>query len=212
MLTAGLKLACWGADSHMDHDCLQDLETHQIHMFYEAVGLMIGAETSPEKREEYLVCSCLLEVCAPAHHLPEVLRIGLTVLLVRSTLESSYFHFHSVTDAADVAAEHHMAADHRTGRPVSRRPEAARGVCDSLTLIHDSCAEIVVTHRKEGDTDEQTKVVNLRILRSCRWCEMFKTYCRPTAAWCPHSGHHSSARCPSSMWTCSTSIGMLDVM
>lgn len=34
---------------------IQDLETHQIHMFYEAVGLMIGAETSPERRDEYLV-------------------------------------------------------------------------------------------------------------------------------------------------------------
>ena len=31
-------------------------------MFYEAVGLMIGAETSPENREEYLVRSCLLRV------------------------------------------------------------------------------------------------------------------------------------------------------
>lgn len=35
---------------------IQDLETHQIHMFYEAVGLMIGAEVDPKKREEYLVC------------------------------------------------------------------------------------------------------------------------------------------------------------
>lgn len=34
---------------------IQDLETHQIHMFYEAVGLMAGAEPSPPKREEYLV-------------------------------------------------------------------------------------------------------------------------------------------------------------
>ena len=34
---------------------IQDLETHQIHMFYETVGLMIGAETNPDKREEYLV-------------------------------------------------------------------------------------------------------------------------------------------------------------
>lgn len=36
---------------------IQDLETHQIHMFYETVGLMIGAETVPEKRDEYLVRS-----------------------------------------------------------------------------------------------------------------------------------------------------------
>jgi hypothetical protein len=38
---------------------IQDLETHQIHMFYEAVGLMIGAETSPERRDEYLVRSIM---------------------------------------------------------------------------------------------------------------------------------------------------------
>ena len=34
---------------------IQDLETHQIHMFYEAVGLMIGADTSRDKQEHYLV-------------------------------------------------------------------------------------------------------------------------------------------------------------
>lgn len=32
-----------------------DLESHQIHMFYEAVGLMISAESDPKKREAYLV-------------------------------------------------------------------------------------------------------------------------------------------------------------
>ena len=36
---------------------IQDLETHQIHMFYETVGLMISAETVPEKRDEYVVRS-----------------------------------------------------------------------------------------------------------------------------------------------------------
>lgn len=33
---------------------IQDLETHQIHMFYEAVGLMISADTEPKRRDEYL--------------------------------------------------------------------------------------------------------------------------------------------------------------
>lgn len=33
---------------------IQDLETHQIHMFYEAVALMTCAEASATKREEYL--------------------------------------------------------------------------------------------------------------------------------------------------------------
>jgi exportin-1 len=33
---------------------IQDLETHQIHMFYEAVGLMISADTDAKRRDEYL--------------------------------------------------------------------------------------------------------------------------------------------------------------
>lgn len=33
---------------------IQDLEQHQIHMFYEAVGIMIGAEPDANKRDEYL--------------------------------------------------------------------------------------------------------------------------------------------------------------
>lgn len=33
---------------------IQDLEQHQIHMFYEAVGIMISAEHDAKKREEYL--------------------------------------------------------------------------------------------------------------------------------------------------------------
>lgn len=39
---------------------IQDLETHQIHMFYEAVGLMIGADTTRENQEHYLVRSTML--------------------------------------------------------------------------------------------------------------------------------------------------------
>ena len=34
---------------------IQHLESHQIHMFYEAVGLMVGAEHLESKRNEYLV-------------------------------------------------------------------------------------------------------------------------------------------------------------
>lgn len=33
---------------------IQDLETHQIHMFYEAVGLMISADTDAKRRDDYL--------------------------------------------------------------------------------------------------------------------------------------------------------------
>lgn len=35
-------------------DIIQDLQPHQIHTFYEAVGLMIGAESEANKRDEYL--------------------------------------------------------------------------------------------------------------------------------------------------------------
>ena len=40
---------------------IHDLETHQIHMFYEAVGLMISADSDKQRREQYLVrCACLI--------------------------------------------------------------------------------------------------------------------------------------------------------
>lgn len=35
-------------------DIIQDLQPHQIHTFYEAVGLMIGAESDQAKRDDYL--------------------------------------------------------------------------------------------------------------------------------------------------------------
>lgn len=35
-------------------DTIKDLELHQIHMFYEAVGIMIAAEADRKKQEEYL--------------------------------------------------------------------------------------------------------------------------------------------------------------
>lgn len=35
-------------------DIIQDLQVYQIHSFYESVGLMIGAESDPSKRQEYL--------------------------------------------------------------------------------------------------------------------------------------------------------------
>ena len=48
---------------------IQDLETHQIHMFYETVGLMISAETVPEKRDEYVVRARPARACGTAHRL-----------------------------------------------------------------------------------------------------------------------------------------------
>lgn len=47
---------------------IQDLETHQIHMFYEAVGLMISADSDAKRREQYLVC-CRLPSCSPVYWL-----------------------------------------------------------------------------------------------------------------------------------------------
>ena len=42
---------------------IQDLETHQIHMFYEAVGLMLSADVNREKQEQYLVSVCFALYC-----------------------------------------------------------------------------------------------------------------------------------------------------
>lgn len=42
---------------------IQDLETHQIHMFYEAVGLMIGADANPDKQRHYLASPLMLSHC-----------------------------------------------------------------------------------------------------------------------------------------------------
>ncbi len=48
---------------------IQDLETHQIHMFYEAVGLMISADSDAKRREQYLVrCGPLLPVSDCMHN------------------------------------------------------------------------------------------------------------------------------------------------
>lgn len=55
---------------------IQDLETHQIHMFYEAVGLMIGADTTREKQEHYLVCILsLYSLFNPGSHATTLLQI-----------------------------------------------------------------------------------------------------------------------------------------
>lgn len=45
---------------------IQDLETHQIHMFYEAVGLMISADSDAKRREQYLVSHFFLERSWPS--------------------------------------------------------------------------------------------------------------------------------------------------
>jgi hypothetical protein len=47
---------------------IQDLETHQIHMFYEAVGLMIGADATREKQDHYLVSHHVVSHHAVSHH------------------------------------------------------------------------------------------------------------------------------------------------
>ncbi len=47
---------------------IQDLETHQIHMFYEAVGLMIGADATREKQDHYLVSHHVVSHHVVSHH------------------------------------------------------------------------------------------------------------------------------------------------
>jgi hypothetical protein len=46
---------------------IQDLETHQIHMFYEAVGLMISADSDKQRREQYLVRAVHAALCTLRH-------------------------------------------------------------------------------------------------------------------------------------------------
>lgn len=36
-------------------DIVTDLQPHQVQSFYESVGLMIGAEPEPTRRDEFLV-------------------------------------------------------------------------------------------------------------------------------------------------------------
>ena len=52
---------------------IQDLEQHQIHMFYETVGLMISADDQEPRRKEYLVrlpalhtWCCTADACSAA--------------------------------------------------------------------------------------------------------------------------------------------------
>ena len=47
---------------------IQDLETHQIHMFYEAVGLMISADADTKRRDQYLVSPISLSLPMPARN------------------------------------------------------------------------------------------------------------------------------------------------
>lgn len=39
-------------------ETIHDLQPHQIHTFYESVGLMIGTEGEAAKRDDYLVSTC----------------------------------------------------------------------------------------------------------------------------------------------------------
>ncbi len=78
MTHCAVRLLCWQVGETEPFICelltnltgiIQDLETHQIHMFYETVGLMISAETVPEKRDEYVVRVCeALRPCRPTPH------------------------------------------------------------------------------------------------------------------------------------------------
>ena len=71
---------------------IQDLQLHQIHMFYEAVGLMISADKDPIKRDDYLVGSCT-SMSSTSQESPgfKPLRIVQQVLIQIARM--SWFHF-----------------------------------------------------------------------------------------------------------------------
>lgn len=118
---------------------IQDLETHQIHMFYEAVGLMISADSDAKRREQYLVCYSLFCRCHWACMKTRLLQVheqhdvsGICVLL-RGAL---------CTDAgtADGATKPDMAGDSAGRDSATRHPEADGG--------HPQCAEHPVNERQ----------------------------------------------------------------
>ncbi|KAK9807779.1 hypothetical protein WJX72_008954 [[Myrmecia] bisecta] len=74
---------------------IQDLETHQIHMFYEAVGLMIAADSDPKRREEYLTRlmappnATWRDIIEQAKQTPEILKQTEVIRNVQNILQTN---------------------------------------------------------------------------------------------------------------------------
>ncbi len=76
-------------------DTIQDLQPHQIHTFYEAVGLMIGAESDPVKRDDYLhrlmgpPNSTWAQILAQARSNTEVLKQQEVIRSIQNVLQTN---------------------------------------------------------------------------------------------------------------------------
>lgn len=74
---------------------IQDLETHQIHMFYEAVGAMIAAEPDAARREDYLgrlmapPNATWAQIIAQARQAPDALKSGEVVRNLQNLLQTN---------------------------------------------------------------------------------------------------------------------------
>ena len=74
---------------------IQDLETHQIHMFYEAVGAMIAAEPDAARREDYLgrlmapPNATWAQIIAQAQQAPDALKSGEVVRNLQNLLQTN---------------------------------------------------------------------------------------------------------------------------
>ncbi|PNH03912.1 Exportin-1 [Tetrabaena socialis] len=76
-------------------ETIQDLQPHQIHTFYEAVGLMIGAESDPVKRDDYLhrlmgpPNTTWSQILVQARANPEVLKQQEVVKSIQNVLQTN---------------------------------------------------------------------------------------------------------------------------
>mmetsp|Transcript_36522 Transcript_36522/g.81303 ORF Transcript_36522/g.81303 Transcript_36522/m.81303 type:complete len:1073 (+) Transcript_36522:318-3536(+) len=76
-------------------DTIQDLQPHQIHTFYEAVGLMIGAESETSKRDDYLTRlmgppnATWQQILAQARANPDVLRQHEVIKSIQNVLQTN---------------------------------------------------------------------------------------------------------------------------
>ncbi|KAF5832627.1 armadillo-type protein [Dunaliella salina] len=76
-------------------ETIHDLQPHQVHTFYEAVGLMVGAEGDMAKREEYLgrlmapPNTTWQQIIAQAKANPEVLKQQLAIKSIQNVLQTN---------------------------------------------------------------------------------------------------------------------------
>ncbi|MEW5316465.1 MAG: hypothetical protein WDW38_007837 [Sanguina aurantia] len=74
---------------------IQDLQPHQIHLFYESVGLMIGAESDAQKRDEYLTRlmappnATWNQILAEARGNPDVLKQPQVIKNIQNVLQTN---------------------------------------------------------------------------------------------------------------------------